>query len=132
MILFYLAYNDDLVRISSLSLLILLIPNCIICEYFHKLKFLQNLLSINVLINLNFYKLYRVHTRYSHEMYKNCLDMSRHKSNKFLVISCVFGFLLQMNIHVRPWLYTNDFFAKYFILWLAKTYTLLILKLIQI
>jgi hypothetical protein len=35
---------------------------------------------------------------YLHEMYKNCVEMSRFTINKFLVISCVLGFLLQMNI----------------------------------
>jgi predicted RND superfamily exporter protein len=57
---------------------------------------------------------------YLHEMYKNCVEMSRFTSNKFLVISCVLGFLLQMNIMLDQDCILMMFFVIHvIILWLA-------------
>lgn len=57
---------------------------------------------------------------YLHEMYKNCVEMSRFKSNKFLVISCVLCFLLQMNIMLNQDCILMMFFVIHVIIfWLA-------------
>jgi len=54
-------------------------------------------------------------------MYENCFQMFKFLSCKVLVISFVFGFLLQiLNIYVRPRLYIGDIFCyMYDMLWLA-------------
>ncbi len=49
-------------------------------------------------------------TKYPHEMYKNCFEMSIFKDSKFLVINYEFDFLLHMNIYFRPRLYIVNIF----------------------